>query len=550
MDFFRRHRKITAVIAIVTAILFTDFSIKAKTAEATGWVIWPATVASSGIGAYMTGAMPATFAAGLSSPAFWNPYTIGAGVTVAAVAGLYYLYNTQTAANKKVANDGTVNLPGGAVEWVDLKSGVPMLERATGGNPNVPASTLENAVNAEYNAGSGKYPNLQNALLKPDSHNLAYSDSVGSKGNLLGGYWSVYSAQNFGCGAKTDAGTSLWYDQGAKVALVFGEIGSGNCGAYPGAKKFWVQGATPGKTPIPTTDVQGALITDSCGQLHTCTQAMDMAASLSGELDQLIKDEPNVVHFDSPPSSAVAASDADIAAANAKIADVSSNPSVSGSQNVVSAATDALYAAQAAYDAAVARQNSACASGGGTADCVSATDAVNKAQLDLSNARTTLADAVSNADSSLEQAVNGSSSGSGGTSGDGTSKDYTGVLGSILNALNWFQTKRASDDSAISGTAMPSHNGFGNYSGSVVAPEKHDLKNAVSSFMAKAPFVGILNSLQIANTDANSVVSFNFHGTTISADMGRWSSQLSAAGAALLGLCHLAGVFIVFRKEG
>ena len=91
--------------------------------------------------------------------------------------------------------------------------------------------------------------------------------------------------------------------------------------------------------------------------------------------------------------------------------------------------------------------------------------------------------------------------------------------------------------------------GQNTYDTNLTPPDKSDISALLRSFINASPLVTLVKSFTIDSSNANSLLSFNFHGHSFTADFGNWNSILAAVGGALLSVSHGIALFIVFRRQ-
>lgn len=589
-----------AVVALLTCCFFTNYT----TAYAGNWI-----QTQKGQFAVLTAASAVANPLVLMGfgIAFVPALATGTAVT-AVVAGGYQIYDYFTSASgaSKTANSSghgngpSVDVPAN-VQWVDLNNNVQSLD---GGTAHVDVSDM--ASNASTN--SSRYPNLSKAGAYGASILPSTAGSVNSSTN---GNVKI-NGVTYGLGALLHQGLALdnglghggpWVSapfwnketyQGVPC-LTFRD-GSSSTSTY--AEYDFAVASNPYLTP---TNYNSSTFDKNAMLNQMATNGNPVPSTYSADIEQLISDNPQVLKYDNVPSitaangatvaansntaaqtaangaaASAAQAAADVAAANAAVAAAAA--SATAASNAVTAAQAALSAAQTAE-----QQTQAIANLMTTLQNLQAAQAALAAAQQAQN-NALIAAATGNGQqiaNALQQVANEM-----GSQGSGDQHDYTGVLNSILSVLNdgfnsiknaftnviekigegvsaikdglgdindkldEMHQQRLDDDAEIAATDMPEKPKFGTYSSAVTAPDKKDIKGAVSDFVSHSPMVGLINSLKIEAPSEDSVIQFNFHGMNISADFAKWDRFFSAAGTGLLAISHVLGIFIVFRKEG
>lgn len=543
----RRHKRFMVVVAIITIFCFGSFQTANAWSMSASIDLNRAIAAAGGVAA-LNGGAPSTLAAGITAPG-WVPIILGGCVVVAAAAGLYYYLHS----GSKVANpDGSIS-GSGAVTLVDIHpDGMPNVETATG-TGTVSNADLQAAAGIN-GANSSKYPALHGALVTTAVLPVTTSSQPGDLVSITGGTTVKLGAMMPGypsTGNGLDAG-KVYARYNGNVLYAVGVIGS--AGSAPGGDpRYALVCEWSASVAAPSLHSSSAqqFIAAATGTNGTASAPVIAGSGVENDIDQLIHDQPNIVHFDPIPPNLVPATDAAVAAASQVQSAVAA-----GAASATSPATTAAVNNSSQLNAAASAANAAAS----TANAAAANDPTNA----------TLASQAAQA-SSAANAANAAAAQGAAQAAQAAASDGNGLLGSILAVLSNFFSKfstwadsvtayfqgvkdqRTADDAAINASPVPANPVQGNYSGGRIAPSslpvKGDIKTAISGYISNSPLVGLAKSLQVTPASESSDVTFSFHGFTISANFNKWDSILSGVGSALLVVVHGLAVFIVFRRD-
>jgi len=568
----RRFKKFMCLTSLVTIFFFNMYVTPAN-------AFWDGTFTTSAVTlanaspVLITGAgySAAVSASGMSL--LFNPY-VTAGVTILAVAAAGYLaYSHFNGDPGTVNGDGSVSVPA-SVQWVDLSaSGAPELNVMKGGNANVAGTDLQAGVGTTA-AEQAQYPNLYHALYNNASPpQMTYPVTVGSvysgpSGDVMVDSVITSSTDNSAAGQTIEVYKNYLYyvgDSADSYHPWYNPLSKG----YINLDEVYVHPVNP---PIPSP-IDISAFASALLPANSSATTGPMDSQFNAEINDFVNNNMNVVHFDPLPASvqpasaaaikSAAGSPSTVAAAAANTAAAATASTASTTQaNATAAAAAASSAATAANATAASTLAAASAANAAAANdptnttlaaaATSANNAANAAQVAAALAanQAQQAQAASDAANVAAAAANAAAT------GNGLLASILGVLTNFFDTVTQFITdykaQRASDDAAISSTALPSPPVQGNYSGAInpaSLPAKQDIGASIKTFVAASPLIGMVKGLAVSATNDTSVISYDFHGRTITADFNKYDSYVAAAGTALLVIVHGLAVLIVFRKE-
>lgn len=589
-----KFKKLMSVCSLITILTFSF----QQTAHAGTWlsqVRGPAHMITSpqSVGYYNVAGnwVSTAIAVGAgATPLMFNPWAAAGAVILGVAAGGYlaYMYFSD---KPKAIGSGKVTLSDANVTYVNLDN----QEVALTGAATVNISDI--LVKAK--ADPSKYPNLNEDLQRPATPTVITADGI--ERGLGGGVASRVVVSGSAADAQYYYPSESWKFLGTVTWP---------SGTYTNVIQHTLPDYNvPGAYQVLYTevDIVPEYMTESEFASKLGSGDANVDGQYIGEIDDMIKSNPNIVHFPDLPiitdiandytvittsataaqeaaataasSAAAASSSAQTSAASAQAA-LSSHASASAAsaaaqtavvaaQNALSSATTAAemasaqaalavaqseaYAYQLAADAAARAADSAviaAVTGGGAA--------MAQALVDMAAAQSALADAAAISDGNITRDT-GKGEGDAGDDADGVIgwlrkiRDTLGsAWGTLKESLQYQKDTRAADDAAINAMEAPGAPVLGNYTGAIdpaSLPEKKDIPGALADFLLHSPVVTLIKSLSVSASNDTSVISFQFRGETITGDFGQYDGVIGGAGSAMLVIVHGLAMLIIFKRE-
>ena len=314
--------------------------------------------------------------------------TIVSAVSSAALAA--YVYAT----GNNAAVDATCSyiLTNMAYEWVSLSpTGAPQITQQSdlSSGAQISIAAVAAAIAADP-TGKNDYPNLWGAFFTQGALGITLTTQVGQV--VIDAHQGIHAviqaSSGYYCTSFSHVASGEW-DSGAPVGPSGTEsvnvcgaassCGCGQCVTCNGVTLSYPT-AVPPVTPLsPASTLQ-----DLQGPTPVAGVANPVNGVYSGDIDKFIKENPQIISYESPPAAAVPITPAQLAAANA-------NPVTQANIAASTAAGSAVTAAQNAATAATNAATAACAgASNGTPGCLAA-------QAAAATAASAAASAVSNA---------------------------------------------------------------------------------------------------------------------------------------------------------
>lgn len=422
-----------------------------------------------------------------------------------------YAYNKKHGQGTQVTSTGDIRASG-KVTWVELgpNNTLPVKES------DITAKISWDKLIAEFNkdkaAFKQKYPNLGSILEdSPD----AYNYNMAMKANVPVNSIVYYNGKFYRVNQQTDS--NVEHSNNYTIGNVNVEVNntvlwfrrevlpSGNA---KGDRYLVTQIAAPPSSPTTPEKFKYRATGYETAQ-------SEAAAQYKGDIDQLIKDAPNIVHFEDPVTGQEAIPNA---ATQAQInAALAAQRAASQAQQAANSAQSAANNARAAADAARARADAAAAA--------SAANPQDSALRQSAEAAAAAADAAERAADAADAA---------------------------LKKLQAEQAEREAKDEKErseeeAGKFTPP--GDNTYSPEIEAPEKKGLSALLDSIFNSSPLLSMIRGISVTGSNPQSQFACTVWGRELVFDFAQWSSLLSGIGTAFLGVCHIAAIYLVFRRD-
>ena len=471
---------------IVCAVLVISFISTSAYAEFSSYFnkVIVGTLSASAIGAIAGGAMASTVL---------SPFLVPSAVLIGAAYTGYVAYSkiASSSTNKPyVGVDGDISVPAN-VTFVDVVNGIPQVSQ---GNVSAKVKFNDLQVGVLGSAAKrAKYPNLVEALEKEPERQIAACDQnspVGATVSVPGrGAVTITSikANTVNYGSKTDFPNLMGtYTYNATTVNYWYQ--------HPTIPQ-WISYISYGvidPEPLPKQPIMASGAAQSLSHaMQKPTTNVPIYSDYYGDIDDFIKDNPNVLHFE-----------------DGAPADVGSNSPLdltSASPSKIAAAGAAISAGQAAASAEAAATNAGnvfIASGGNLATGEGGDPALYQKYLE-------------------EKAK--------------------------ADAANAEKDKLASeqlDDTDLTAPDLPSDNVFNT---EVLAPTKKLITELLTSFAASSPLVAMVQSFTMSASGTGVVDVGNIYGEDFKLDFTRYEELFTTLGGTLLVIAHGFSILVVVR---
>lgn len=412
------------------------------------------------------------------------PSHIGYSLLAHAVAGAAVWWYNVAGGTKNIKSNSDIISPG-KVQWVSLVDGKPMTNQANIKN-RVAFSDLQGTV-LKDSASKTKYPTLATALEVGTAVTpLSMSSPIGALVSYDGGNYTVGSTYDVnpvpvgnwmfsgGAGSRWSSSTDV---------EIWGAENSFSSGYRTYRVIRLVAAAAPPK--------RNATAAEFKASAETSAGSGVLKSSFSGDIDKLISDAPNIVHYEDDTGN-----DATTQIPSNALS-VNAYNDLANAQNVATAATAATTSAQAA--ATTARNNYI--NSGGNAD----------------------------------------------TGQGGNAELYQKYL--EAKAAADAAAAREAEAAASVNATMPTLPGENVYDSTVEGmPEKKDITSLLQSAVAASPLASVISGFGISITSASPVVSLgNVYGRELTFDFSRYENPMNIAGTMFLIIAHGFAILVVVK---
>ena len=488
-----------------------------------------------------------------------------------AAAGAYLFYNYATGGST-ADTTGTISR-NAEITWVDITSGLPVVKTAP-----IKAKVSAADVKSIVSASPLTYPQLNSAINKIGTP-VDVSSSANIGDNVIsGGLQYTVTNKTESSTSNSNAGIIWTFEQTGSFYQIMGNIDSAGVGLCTSTKIYLGNPRSlsdVSTVPATTAEYTQKLVGDGI------TAPANVSNVYSGDIDKLIHDNPNVVHFEDsgitliPPVPAtdaemapfVAASSAQNSATSATTAATASIAAQAAAGSAAAASTAANLAKVAAETAStqaqtystVAAQNSTAASAAAAAALTAYNQAVAAA-----NAAATSSDAslISSTASAASAALAASISAQDRADIAKGYADSTAVNASIRNAASASAASDAATAAATQALAdtaaaeaakddnltSPAVGGNNAYDTVIDAPVKKNITGLLGGFINSSPIVSMVKSFKMTTSSPLADIPIGMiYGQQLSFNFSRWESVLTGLGGVLILIMHGYCVLIVVR---